>query len=230
MNVLIHTDGGSRGNPGPAGAGIVICRAEDKQPLLEAGYFLGRATNNAAEYQALIVALERAMELGATNVAVRCDSELLTRQIHGQYRVKSADLKPLFERARELLGRFEGWDVRHVRRRFNARADELANLAMDEGRDVVATGAGAGASAAAAEPGGGVLPCFEAELTGKKSRCAIGQSTGNAYTFGPTTPEGFCVFAAAAAFGRDPFGWPAGREETVRCGRCGQSVRTRRIT
>lgn len=148
MGLVIHVDGGSRGNPGPAAAGVVI--ADDSgNPVLEAGYFLGRMTNNAAEYSALIRALEYVGQRGADAVSIHSDSELLVRQITGEYRVKSADLAPLFERVQVLLLRIPCWNIRHVRRELNRRADELANKAMDAAGDVIDFEQGAGATAAA---------------------------------------------------------------------------------
>ena len=136
LEVLIHIDGGARGNPGPAGAGVVIRTRDDGTVLFEGGYFLGRATNNVAEYQAMIRALERARALGAEDVEVLSDSQLLVRQINGQYRVKNAGLQPLFERVCRLRGHFERLHVGHIRREDNADADCLANMAMDARRNV----------------------------------------------------------------------------------------------
>ncbi|MFQ5429766.1 MAG: ribonuclease HI family protein [Phycisphaerae bacterium] len=136
MNVTIHIDGGARGNPGPAGAGVTI-RDEQGACLFEGGFFLGHMTNNAAEYNALIRALQVARTAGATRLQIFSDSELLVRQVNGDYRVKNAGLKVLFNDAAARLRDFEDWRVRHVRREANDRADELANQAMDAERDVV---------------------------------------------------------------------------------------------
>jgi ribonuclease HI len=136
MKITIHIDGGARGNPGNAGAGVVL-RAEDEKPLLEAGYYLGHQTNNVAEYTALLKGLEAAKRAGATELSIFSDSELMVRQINGEYRVRNAALKDLFDDAFARLRGFEKWAVRHVRREQNARADELANLAMDDCADVV---------------------------------------------------------------------------------------------
>ncbi len=136
MSLTIHVDGGSRGNPGPAGAGVVI-RVDDGPLLHEAGYFLGTQTNNAAEYHALIRALQRVARLAPQPIAVLSDSELLVRQITGAYQVRNAKLLELFEQAQLLLLKVRCWRMQHVRREHNRRADELANLAMDEQRDVI---------------------------------------------------------------------------------------------
>jgi ribonuclease HI len=136
LGLIIHVDGGSRGNPGPAAAGVVI-HAADGTRIHEAGYFLGEQTNNAAEYLALIRALQRAERCGNQPVSIISDSELLVRQLTGQYRVKSPSLAKLFQQVQLLLLRVSLWKVQHVRRELNARADELANLAMDRQADVI---------------------------------------------------------------------------------------------
>ncbi|MBK8916084.1 MAG: reverse transcriptase-like protein [Phycisphaerales bacterium] len=136
MGLIVHFDGGARGNPGPAGAGVVICD-DDEKPLFEAGYFLGPLTNNAAEYNALLRSLERIALAPPQPVRLHSDSELLVRQITGEYQVKSPALEQLYMQAQRLLLRISHWSIRHVRRDANRRADQLANLAMDERRDVV---------------------------------------------------------------------------------------------
>jgi len=135
--VIAHIDGGSRGNPGPAAAGFTLADANGKQ-LQARGFFLGRATNNVAEYTSLLKALDAAAQIGAGQITVFSDSELLVRQINGQYRVKSDLIKPLFEQAVSLLAQFRSWQVRHVRREMNVQADKLVNQALDAGHDVEA--------------------------------------------------------------------------------------------
>ena len=132
----LEFDGGSRGNPGPAGIGVVV-RAADRTPLVTLGRYGGRATNNVAEYKALITAMQEARKLGARRVHVRGDSELIIKQMRGEYRVKSEDLRPLFEEARELADGFEQARFEHNLRGRNALADKLANLAMDKKGDVL---------------------------------------------------------------------------------------------
>lgn len=132
----MHIDGGARGNPGPAGAGVVI-KDDSGKRLHEVGYFLGRHTNNAAEYQALILGLKRAVRLADPHVLVYSDSELLVHQITGRYRVKSPNLIGYVEQAQSLLLKFESWSIHHVRREQNRRADQLANMAMDRSADAV---------------------------------------------------------------------------------------------
>ncbi len=129
--LTIHTDGASRGNPGPAAYAYVI-RCDGREPIEEAGR-IGRMTNNQAEYTALVRALEHALELGAENrVIVHSDSELLVKQMRGEYRVKNEDLRDLSEQARALTRRFRGGvTFRHVRREENSRADALGNEALD---------------------------------------------------------------------------------------------------
>jgi ribonuclease HI len=129
--LTIHTDGASRGNPGEAAFAYVI-EQDGQEPIEEAGY-LGKITNNQAEYTALVRALEHALELGAQHpVIVHSDSELMVKQMRGEYRVKNADLRPLFEQARDLAQRFTaGVAFRHVRREQNSRADALCNEVLD---------------------------------------------------------------------------------------------------
>jgi len=128
--VLAWIDGGARGNPGPAGFGVVI-RADDGRPLRRLWGFLGRATNNVAEYRALIAALEESLRLGARELVVHTDSELLQRQMTGVYKVRQPHLRELFERASRLARRLDSLTVHHVRRERNREADALANRAMD---------------------------------------------------------------------------------------------------
>ena len=128
---VLHTDGASKGNPGPAGAGYVLAGA-DGQTLASAGIPLGVTTNNVAEYRGLIAGLEAAIQLGITGIRVRTDSELMVRQLEGRYRVKSARLKPLFQQARNLLQQFSDVNIQHVRRESNEEADRLASNAAKE--------------------------------------------------------------------------------------------------
>ena len=134
-NITAYTDGGSRGNPGPAAAAFIL--TDDKGLQLKArAFFLGRATNNVAEYTAVVKALEAAKQTDAKSITVFSDSELLVKQLNGQYRVKSDQLRPIFVRASQLLERFESWQVKHVTRNKNTRADKLVNRALNLGRDV----------------------------------------------------------------------------------------------
>ncbi len=130
VKLVVHVDGGSRGNPGPAAAGAVL-RTPDGELVAEASQTIGRATNNVAEYRALLLGLERARELGATVVEVVNDSELIAKQITGRYKVKHADMKPLHAEARRALAGFDRWSIRSVPRAQNADADALVNAALD---------------------------------------------------------------------------------------------------
>lgn len=123
-------DGGSRGNPGPAAAGAVVS-TPDGDDLLERGEYIGEATNNVAEYRAVLLGLELAKELGAREVEVINDSELISRQIGGEYKVKHRDMKALYLETMHTLRDFDRWSVRSVRREHNVRADELVNEALD---------------------------------------------------------------------------------------------------
>jgi len=134
VRVVVHVDGGSRGNPGPAAAAAVIS-TPDGDVIDEAAETIGRATNNVAEYRGLLLGLERAKALGATEVDVVNDSELVAHQVNGRYKVKHADMKPLHAAARAALSGFERWSMRPVPRAQNADADALVNQVLDGERD-----------------------------------------------------------------------------------------------
>ncbi|HEV7844960.1 MAG TPA: ribonuclease HI family protein [Thermoleophilaceae bacterium] len=129
--VVVHVDGGARGNPGPAAVAAVVS-GQDGAVLAEEGRYIGEATNNVAEYQALLLGLELARSVGARSVDVVNDSELVARQIGGQYKVKNPGLRPLWQEAMAALREFDRWSVRNVPRAQNARADELVNEALDQ--------------------------------------------------------------------------------------------------
>ncbi len=131
----LEFDGGSRGNPGPAGIGVVV-RAADGTPVVTLGRAIGRATNNVAEYRALIAAMEKALELGAKRIIIRGDSELIIKQMRGEYRVKNADLRELYTEAQRLYRQFTQAKIEHNLRHKNELADKLANLAMDKKGEV----------------------------------------------------------------------------------------------
>lgn len=135
--IRIFCDGGSRGNPGPAAVGAVVLDATHEPPQLmtTVSETIGVATNNVAEYQALIRGLEEAAPFHAPRVEVRADSQLLIRQLEGRYRVKNEGLQPLFRRARELLASYDEVDLLHVRREHNVDADALVNAALDAAGD-----------------------------------------------------------------------------------------------
>ena len=126
----MHVDGGSRGNPGPAAIGVVISTS-DGTVIDELAERIGPATNNVAEYRAVLRGLERAGELGATELEIVGDSELIARQLSGVYKVKHPAMKPLYEQARAALAGFERWRIDTVPRTENARADALVNAALD---------------------------------------------------------------------------------------------------
>jgi ribonuclease HI len=128
--LVVHVDGGARGNPGPAAIGVVVSDPEG-EVVDEVAERIGVATNNVAEYRALLLGLERAASLGAREVELVNDSELVARQINGVYKVKHPAMRPLYQQALTALGHFESWKVRSVPRARNARADELVNAALD---------------------------------------------------------------------------------------------------
>ncbi|WP_069649350.1 ribonuclease HI family protein [Caloranaerobacter ferrireducens] len=127
---IIHTDGGSRGNPGFAGIGVIIYD-ELNNTVLELSQYIGVQTNNVAEYKALVRALELAYEMGIKDIELYMDSELVVKQIKGEYKVKNERMKPFYEIASSLISQFDNFSIYHVRREKNKRADELANIAMD---------------------------------------------------------------------------------------------------
>jgi ribonuclease HI len=130
VKLVLHVDGGARGNPGPAAIGVVVSTS-DGAVIDEIAERIGPATNNVAEYRAVLRGLERASELGATEVEIVGDSELIARQLSGVYKVKHPAMKPLYERARVALARFDHWRIDTVPRAENARADALVNAALD---------------------------------------------------------------------------------------------------
>jgi ribonuclease HI len=131
--LVIYCDGGARGNPGPAAIGAVVLDPSTDPPtrLATVSERIGVATNNVAEYRALVAALEAAREFPARRVRVRADSQLIVRQLEGRYRVKQAHLRPYYERARELLSEYEDVELTHVPREQNTEADALVNAALD---------------------------------------------------------------------------------------------------
>ena len=130
MKLLVNVDGGARGNPGPAAIGVVVQDAGG-EVLEERGERIGDATNNVAEYRALLLGIERAAALGASELELVGDSELIVRQVKGEYKVKDATLRELHGEVKRALRRFERWSIRHVRREHNAAADRLVNEALD---------------------------------------------------------------------------------------------------
>ena len=226
MELTLYVDGGSRGNPGPAAAGMVLTN-EDGTTLLQAGYYLGVATNNVAEYEGLLRALRAALERGATSVKIVSDSQLLVRQLKGEYRVRSDDLRPLYEQAKALLSRLEHWEVRHVMREHNHRADGLVNQALDARRNVLVECAvgkpadesphGAGLPEAAA----GDWPRWAVRFAQQPPKpCPLSGVQNAVFRFGPDTPSGMCVFAAQAVLASGVLsGDQAARQ--LRCPRCG---------
>lgn len=251
MNLTVFFDGGARGNPGPAAAGIVISRVNETDDtsvrIHEAGYFLGRATNNVAEYSALIRSAELILPLKPAQVSFHSDSELLVRQITGQYRVKSPDLLPLYEKAQALLLRLDSWHIRHVYREANSRADQLANLAIDAKKDVVvqstldSPASGEPASDAAVKPAPTKPRPTETPSdkppTSQRwtatfpaappiDQCPSPCAAGKTYAFGPTTEAGLCVYGAQAvlaAVDLDPEA--ADQPQRVKCHRCAAVIK-----
>jgi ribonuclease HI len=138
VKVIVHVDGGARGNPGPAAAACVISSPEG-EVLGEHAQLLGTVTNNVAEYRALLLGLQQARELGANEIEVIGDSELIAKQVKGLYKAKHEAMKPLHREATAALGQFERWSIRTVPRAQNAHADALVNAALDQARAVASS-------------------------------------------------------------------------------------------
>jgi ribonuclease HI len=128
--LTVNFDGGSRGNPGPAAIGVVVSDS-DGEIVAEVGETIGRATNNVAEYRALLRGIELARDHGATEVEIFGDSQLIVRQVEGRYKVKHPEMKKLHTEAKAALGEFDSWTISDVRRAYNAEADRLVNEAFD---------------------------------------------------------------------------------------------------
>ncbi len=134
LEVELYCDGASRGNPGPAGAGALLKEKAGGRVLARLSRGLGRATNNEAEYAALLLGLEEARRMGAARISVRADSELVVKQINGEYRVRHPVMRQRHQEAMRLLATFTAWEARHIPRELNSEADRLANLAVDSAR------------------------------------------------------------------------------------------------
>jgi ribonuclease HI len=128
--LILYIDGGARGNPGPAGIGVVILDENGKK-IKEFGKYIGEATNNVAEYNALLYGLEEALILRADDISINMDSELVVKQLNGEYRVKDHNLKLLFERAVNMLKSFKNSEIKHIKRELNKDADKLVNKAIN---------------------------------------------------------------------------------------------------
>ncbi|NQT49906.1 ribonuclease HI family protein [Candidatus Kuenenbacteria bacterium] len=133
MKLAINCDGGARGNPGPAAIGIVI-KNEKEEVLFSEGKCIGETTNNQAEYQAVVFAMEKAKELGGTELEFKLDSELVVKQLKGEYKVKNQDLAQQFLKIHNLQGHFKKIEYKHIYREDNTEADAMVNEALDEKR------------------------------------------------------------------------------------------------
>ena len=208
---ILHTDGGSRGNPGPAAGGVVLL-GTDGSTIHESGHFFGRCTNNVAEYRALLAGIEAAATQQITDLRIRLDSELIVKQLKREYRVKSPDLKPLYEEAVTALQSFAQWEVQHVPRAKNSRADALANQAMDQKQDVEGDGRPSSSSVSS--------PKLVGWIEGKGPACPLGQSADVPMRLLPLVEEGWCLHAVEAVV-RDGAGGASGA-----CARCGAKITT----
>jgi len=206
---VLFTDGGSRGNPGPAAAGVVLTDA-DGRTIYAAGHFLGKATNNVAEYRGLLLGIAEAVDRGVRRLKVRSDSELMVRQINGQYKVKSPFLKELYAEALERIEQLEQFGIVHISRQSNLQADQLVNDALDRRMNV---------GDAATE---GALPWppdrFTAECTADGCEaCPAVVSAGGQWRFDGATPAGLCVHAAAGILAAVTAARPGSKTVGARC-------------
>jgi ribonuclease HI len=205
-----YIDGGARGNPGPAGVGVHLL--DDRGTVrFSGGFFLGRATNNQAEYTGLVRALELLERGGARQIEIISDSQLLVRQLNGEYKVKSPQIKPLYEQARRLLEKFDTWQIGHVRREYNTEADQLANEAMDAGEDITNIDK-LDAHASHEDPSRKIdqsaapavnVPEVEIRVVegADPKVCPAAPTKGDVFLFGSMVPDGLCVEACAAVIG-----------------------------
>lgn len=226
MRLIIHIDGGSRGNPGPAAAGVAITTQEQRTPVYQGGIHLGRMTNNAAEYHALLHALKLAQQFGATQIDLYSDSQLLVRQINGQYRVKAAALQGLHSQAKEYLTTFGDWRCTHIRREQNHRADELANLALDAGEDVIEVTPDAGTLNTSKLPDSSRPSEVQFTVNFKEASakdCPAPTAANKQFACGPQIPAGLCIYAAKTALDLMKLNDP-NLEVDTQCIHCGTTL------
>lgn len=198
----IYLDGGARGNPGPAAVGYVIKSPEGKT-LQARGEFIGRTTNNVAEYTALIKALQAAIDLEKREVDIFSDSELLVKQIIGEYRVRNHRLGELYEQAQKLLLEFDRWQIRHIRREGNAEADALVNQKLDEALGLSEPSVEPIVGDPTSKPGGPAAAGqgkVLVELTAGPAAgaCSAGMNVGQCFVFSNVAPAGMCLHAMQA--------------------------------
>ncbi len=242
--LTLYVDGGARGNPGPAAAGVVL-RNEGGTPLLEAGYLLGTLTNNQAEYSALLIGVRAARQAGAKSLTIYSDSELMVKQLLGEYRVKAGGLKPLFEDVQHQLLGLAHWKIHHVLRDKNRRADELVNQALDTGEDVtdvrlidappaLSLERGRGARVQGGSPDGNERPArvvMEVVATATRKSCPKSCARGFRFVIEDVLPAGLNLELAGRVIEvvgtlRDR-NWSGALPEpiTVVCPRCGAEFR-----
>ena len=214
----LHIDGGARGNPGPAGAAYVITTT-DGQPVASDSQFIGVGTNNVAEYTALIDGLEAAAKLGVRQLQIVSDSELLVRQIIGEYRVRSENILDLYHAAQMALMKFDRWQIRHVPRSQNREADRLVNAAID-----AAVKGRSGRDAADRKLDSSTVKVLaQVARAPAKGACGAGLRKGQRFVFDQVTPAGLCLHAAHSllptvmAMQADP-AIESDTQVTVRCG------------
>jgi len=202
MEANVYIDGGARGNPGPAGSGYLV-KSPGGEVLASESHFIDHATNNQAEYIALIRALRGAADLGISELNIFSDSELLVRQIIGIYRVKNPALKELFEQAQRALLTFNRWQIRHIPREQNSEADDLVNSAIDEGlrqktsreRDTARVSGQSEPQPPASAAAATMKVLVEVMTEGDPEICSAGLRKGQCFVFSNVTPGGLCMRA-----------------------------------
>jgi len=209
--VELYVDGGSRGNPGPAACAFVL-KDSGGRVIEKKGFFLGKTTNNVAEYTGLIQGLRVVREKGIKELRIFSDSELMVRQIIGEYRVKSGDLQKLFQDVQRLLLSLDRWQIKHVRREFNADADRLVNETLDEGREPVESESEESESlfeTARGEektsPARSTQSCTESPrvlveviCSSNEGKCPVNMQKGQCFVFTEFVPAGLCLYAVQA--------------------------------
>jgi ribonuclease HI len=204
--IELYVDGGSRGNPGPAACAFIL-KETDNRTIEARGFFLGRTTNNVAEYTGLIRGLEAARARDAREINIFSDSELMVKQIIGEYRVRSGDLQVLFEQVQRLLLTFDRWQIRHLRREENAEADRLVNEVLDKGHNGSAKAKNEPAersprpAAVPVEPLQAASPVkvlVEVTSDPPDGACPARMQKGQSFVVSEFVPGGLCVQAAVA--------------------------------
>ncbi len=209
-DVELYVDGGARGNPGPAACAFVI-KGSERGVIQAQGFYLGRTTNNVAEYTGLIRGLQAVQALGLKEIQIYSDSELMVKQLIGEYRVRNSDLQGLYEQVQRLLLAFDRWQIKHVRREFNSEADRLVNETLDKGGNGARSPEPSNSQtlfdqaqtkvqaepAVPSEPAEGQVKVMVEIVVGPaESKCPACMQKGQCFVFTDFVPAGVCIHAA----------------------------------